>query len=271
VAAGIGLIDLCGRLAVRPVRFKKRVLAVLGVLVAYGVAANLAIAAFPAGQWSMTQTSRFVTAERDLSLQYLGSSVRTGPVLPYWAPDGQLFAVNHCSGLYFSTGNSMKDVPGQQIQHFTWIPVTQSPAFSRTVGFTFNRSERYLTRPVPLLKYGDATLILQPHGPNHARLVLENSGTSINWPPAAAWSIPIDYLHTQYQFTATVDPNLNSFVVTWYGSKMLGHYVAGRGPLTTLVTPPSPAGAQPVVTVAEVPKAPDPNRFGLCRSLVGNR
>ena len=47
----------------------------------------------------------------------------------------QLYAVNHCSGLYLSTGAVMKDVPGQQIEHFTWIPVTQDPAFTHVIGY----------------------------------------------------------------------------------------------------------------------------------------
>jgi hypothetical protein len=271
VAAAIGLLDICRRLAQRPRKVKQTVLGLLLIGTTYGIVANLAIAAFPASQWSMTQTARFVTAERDLSPN-LGASVRTGSVLPYWAPDGQLFAVNHCSGLYLSTGNYLKDVPGQQLQHFTWIPVSQSPAFSTTIGFTFNRSERYLTHSVPLVKYGKATLVLQPDGPNQVRLVLENSGTSIDWPPTTGWVFPIDYVHAEYEFTTTVDPNLNSFVVTWYGSKMLGHYVAGHGPTKVLVTPPLAGnGPKPVVTVASVRRTPVSSPFQLCRSLVGNR
>jgi hypothetical protein len=270
VAAAIGLIDICRRLTLRPRRFKVTILSLLLVGTTYCVVANLAIAAFPVGQFSITQTAGFVTAERDLSPN-LGSTVRTGPVLPYWAPDGQLYAVNHCSGLYLSTGDDEKDVPGQQIQHTTWIPVAQSPAFSRTVGFTFNRSERYLTHSVPLEKYGSATLFLEPNGPNHVRLVLANSGTSINWPPATGWTFPIDYIHAEYEFTTTIDPNLDSFVITWYGSKMLGHYVAGDHQTQVLTTPATTSGALPVVTVADVRTPPVSSPFQLCRSLVGNR
>ncbi len=57
--------------------------------------------------------------------------------------------MNHCSGLYLSTGNNMADVPGQQIQHYTWMPVEQSPSFTHVVGFTFNRPSRFLTVPFP--------------------------------------------------------------------------------------------------------------------------
>jgi hypothetical protein len=271
LAGAVGLIDICRRLALRPRTFKQGALGLLLIGTTYGVVANLAIAAFPVGQWSITQTARFVTAERDLTPGGLGSSVRTGPTLPYWAPAGQLFAVNHCSGLYLSTGDTLKDVPGQQIEHLTWLPVTQNPAFTKTIGFTFNRSERYLTHSIPLVKFGKSTLILEPNGPNQVRLVLENSGTSINWPPAAGWTFPINFVHAEYEFTTTIDPNLNYYQVTWYGSKMLGHYVAGKGTARVLVSPPAPKTALPVVTVAAVKSAPVSSPFGLCRSLVGNR
>ncbi len=59
------------------------------VFALYCIGANVAIAAGPAAQWSTAQNAGFVTAERDLSLQYLGRQVRTGPTLPYWAPAGQ--------------------------------------------------------------------------------------------------------------------------------------------------------------------------------------
>jgi hypothetical protein len=271
VAGAIGMIDVCRRLTGQGHRFRQWVLGALAVLTVFGVLANLAIAVWPAGQWSSTQAARFVTAERSLSIQNLGSSVRTGPTLPYWAPAGTLFAVNHCSGLYWSTGADLKDVPGQQLEHYTWIPVSQSPAFSRTIGFTFNRSERDLTGPVPVLRYGASTLVLQPHGPNHVRLALENSGTSVPWPNPYSWIIPIDYLGAQYRMTVTVDPNLNLLLVKWYGEKLLGHFVAGDGPAETVATPVSTGGPAPVVTVTAVPTPPVNRPFALCRSLVGTR
>ena len=187
--------------------------------------------------------------------------------LPYWAPAGQLFAINNCSGLYLSTGNDMKDVPGQQIEHYTWMPVEQEPSFTQTIGFTFNRPERYLTHPVPLMKYGKSTLVLQPTTPGYARILVENSGTSIDWPPAAGWNIPIKLLDEQYQVVITTDPNLNSIRATWYGSNMLNHYLAGKGPAVIQTTHTLPGSPLPVVTVASVPMAAETN-MGLCRSLV---
>jgi hypothetical protein len=242
---------------------------VLGV---YGIAANLAIAAFPVGQWTTAQNARFVAAESALSIDSLGGSTRVGHSLPYWAPAGQLFAVNHCSGLYLSTGNSLKHVPGQQIEHDTWMPVEQSPAFTRTIGFTFNRSADDFSQAVPLMTYGASTLMLEPYGRGHARIVIANSGTAISWPPATGWIVPIKLLHEQYQVTVTTDPNLQSITVNWYGSTMINHFIAGDG--LPVVVPTSTSGANaasPVVTVADVPTKPAKSPMHLCRTLVGNR
>jgi hypothetical protein len=268
LAAGLGLVDLWRRMDGRSHRARRNLCGGTVVVAAYCIAANLAIAVFPVAQWNVTQTASFVSFAERGSLTSLAATVQKGDSLPYWAPAGTLFAVGDCTGLYLSTGNTSKDVPGQQIQHYTWIPVEQSPDFTRLIGFTFNRSENDLAGPVTLLTYGASSLVLEPHGPGHVRLVVDDSGTSIAWPPATGWVIPIKYLNTQYQVTATIDPNLDSISVTWYGSKMIGHYVAGHATPVVQATPTTP-GAQPVVTVADVPLAPTP--MTLCQGLAQGR
>jgi hypothetical protein len=240
-------------------------------LAAYGVAANVAVSAWPVPQWNQVETVGFVKAQQSLSLGSLGATVRTGATLPYWAPSGQLFAVNHCSGLYLSSGNDSSSVPGQQIEHYTWMPVEQSPAFTREIEFTFNRPPDLLTHPVTLMTYGRATLALVPVKPDSVRIVLENSGTSIAWPPRQGWVLPITYLHAQEHFTVTVDPNLHSLTLKWYGWQYINPYIAGRGPMVVATTPKPLSGTTPVISVAEVPTASPPHPMALCHSLVGDR
>ena len=148
--------------------------------------------------------------------------------------------MNNCSGLYLSTGNNMTDVPGQQIQHFTWMPVEQSPSFTQTIGFTFNQSVCRPQPPGPLMTYGASTLVLEPVTiPDAVQRRDTQSGTSISWPPTTSWSfhVPTTCSTGTVQLTVTTDPNLNSIVVKWYGNeKMLNHYIAGHGP--AVVTPP---------------------------------
>jgi hypothetical protein len=267
IAAGIGLIDVWRRLERRPDSTKGWVLGALTVVASYCIVANLAVSAFPAGQWTATQNANFVTTEQSLSLSSLKATTLHGNALPYWAPAGQLFAMNNCSGLYLSTGNAMKDVPGQQIEHYTWMPVEQSPSLSKTIGFTFNRPSRYFTTPIPLMTYGKSTLMLEPVNRNHARIIIENSGTNINWPPAKGWVFPDTLMHEQYRIKVTTDPNLNSIIVRWYGTEMINHYLGGNGPANVVPTVTAPNAPLPVITVAHVPK-PVTTNMNLCRSLV---
>lgn len=266
LAAGIGLIDLWRRLATRPRRHRKRWLVVIVVVALYCLAANVAIAVGPVQQWTMAQTKQFVTVEQKLSLQSLGATVRKGNSLPYWAPTGTLFATNGCTGLYMSSGINLDDVPGQRVEHLTLMPVEQSPSYSHTIGFVFNRSG--LNHDVPIMTYGKSTLVIHPTTPGFADLLVENSGTSISWPPPSGHHFPSTLLHEQYRITVTVDPNLNQLTVYWYGTIMFAHYIAGNGPARVLATPSSTNPSTPTVTVYDVPTPSQADPMRLCRSLV---
>ena len=271
IAGGIGLIDLWRRLEKRPRPTRGLVLGTIVTIGVYCVAVNTAIAAYPVNPWTMTQDARFVSMQKLLSISSLANTVRRGSTLPYWAPAGTIFAMNNCSGLYLSTGNDMRDVPGQQIEHYTWKPVEQSSVFTHTIAFTFNRPVNDLTTPLPLMTYGKSKLVLEPAGPGQARLELDDSGTSINWPSAVTWPFAVlsSEVGEQFRMSVLTDPNLKSIVIEWNGSTLLGHYLAGNGPAVVQSTKISPRSAPPVVTVANLsPPAKAP--MTLCRSLNQN-
>lgn len=259
IAGGIGLIDIWRRLDGRTERARNVALGALVTLGIYCIAANLAIASFPVSQWTAAQSARFINAENSLSIDSLPASVQHGSDLPYWAPAGQVFIAGNCSGLYLSTGNDMKDVPGQQIEHYTWMPVEQSSSFVHVIGFTFNGPVSNFHQPVTLMTYGRSRLVMEPvpHVPGYVRLHLYDSGTKVGWPLPTGWKFPIhDWeIHQQFQIAVTVDPNLNRFLVGWYGnSVMINHYVAGRGPVVVNQTQrPASGSPSPLVTVASVP------------------
>jgi hypothetical protein len=223
---------------------------------------NTAIAASPTTQFTHTQVQNYVSAQKNLSVSSLADSIQRGSTLPNWAPYGQLFMVGNCSGLYLSSGFSEANVPGDLIDHYAWIPVEQDPAFTRQIWFTFNGPAKDFTKPVTLMTYGAASLVLQPVGTGSFRVALEHSGTSINWPPAAAVARPISVLHEPFQIRVTTDPNLHQIVVTWYGDYFITHYIAGAGPAVVHATP---AGG-PLPEVSVVAK-PVPSNTKLCRSL----
>jgi hypothetical protein len=289
IAGGIGLIDVWRRLETR--RQRARTLALGGIFAigAYCLAANLAIAAFPVGQWTISQSERFISVQKSLSIDSVANTVRRGPILPYWAPAGQIFAATNCSGLYLSTGNNLKDVPGQQLDHWAWLPVEQPSSYTHIIALQFNRPSRELTQGVTVMTYGRSSLVLeQANVPGYVWLHLYNSGTSVGWPSPIGWKFPVTSeqirLHQQFQVVVTIDPILNRLTVKWYdNSTMINHFVAGSGPAIVQSTQTSPGAAVPVVTVFNVPlhdraqqfidqQTVDTNaQMTLCRSLTQNR
>ncbi len=270
VGAAVGLIDLLRRLSGRTRRARGTALAVLTVAAIYCIVANVAISLWPVSDWTLGQAAQFVSAENALSVTPLAPTVRHGAHLPYWAPSGQLFIANHCSGLYLSTGDTLKDVPGQLIQHLTWLPVEQEAGITHTIGYTFNQPASHLTGPVTIFTYGSAKLVIEPSPKEYQfYLDIENSGTSVPWPPPQSGRIPISYLHIHQKLTVITDPNLNQIVVWWNGKKVLGHYLGGTGPAVVHPTPAAPAGQSPVVTITQL-KTPAPD-MSLCQSLLRGR
>ena len=85
-------------------------------------------------------------------------------------------------------------------------------------------------------------------------MIIENSGTSISWPPPKSGrSRFVPRTPSTTDFTVITDPNLNQIVVWWNGKKVLGHYLGGTGPAVVQKTPPVPPGqTAPVITVTEL-------------------
>jgi hypothetical protein len=268
IASGVGLIDIWRRLQGRGRRVREVVLAAIGVLAVYCIAVNMAIAIAPESQWNTVQLAKVESVQKSLSIQSLSSTVQQGVSLPNWAPAGQLFIAGACNsrsgGLYLSSGDTEKDVPGDLIQHSTWLPVEQGSAISNTIGFTFNRPASELTGPATLLTYGPGSLVLAPYGPDQVELEVLNSGTSIGWPSATGQYFPVKP-GRHYELTATTDPNLKSIVVTMGGKTIIGHYLGGDGPAVVQTTPTGLGGSTPVVSVVRHPSPK--STMSLCRSL----
>jgi hypothetical protein len=280
IAGGIALIDLWRRLEHRSMRIRGVVLGALATAGVYCVAANLAIATFPVPQWLSTQSERFLSLENSLSIDSLAHSVARGTTLPYWAPAGEVFAMDNCSGLYLSSGDATKNVPGQRIEHYSWMPVEQSPAFHHVIGFTFNRPVSDFTHGLTVMTYGKTRLVMEPAGTGYVDFRLFDTGT-VGWPPPIGWRFPItsSELHQQLQIIVTIDPNLQSLTVGWYDQEvMINHFVAGDGPAVVKPTKMSPGAPLPAVTIANVAVESPADYFApeianyktatsLCRSL----
>jgi hypothetical protein len=264
VACGVGLIDVWRRLEGRSVKARRGALGILSAVAVYCVVVNTAIAASPTAQFSQSQLQHFLSVQKSLSLSSLADSVHHTSTLPEWAPYGQLFMVGNCSGLYLASGTAEKDVPGLLIDGGTWIPVEQDPAFTRQIWFTFNGPAQSFTKPVTLMTYGAASLVLEPSGPGYFQVTLKHSGTSIGWPLSTELPKPISVLHEPFRIQVTTDPNLHQILVTWYGTGLISHFIAGAGPPVVQTTATAPGEPSPEVSVVAKPV---PTSMSLCRSL----
>jgi hypothetical protein len=253
VASGVGLIAVWRRFDGRSRKFRGGILGILAVVATYSVVVNIAIAMAPSEQSTPVQVKNFVSTQESLSLTSLAAAVHHGNTLPSWAPYGQLFMVGNCSGLYMASGISETDVPGLQVDHYTWMPIEQNPAFTRDIWFTFNGPAKDFTSPVTLMTYGASSLVLHPEGTGHFRIVLNHSGTSIKWPFAASLPKPIFALHQPFQIEVTTDPNLHQIDVNWFGEHLFTHYIGGSGPAVIHPTPTAPGAPLPEVTVSTRP------------------
>lgn len=269
LASAIGLVDIWRRLDGRRRMARRTALGVVTALGLFCIVVNVAIAATPSQQFTPTQNRRALSTEKAVDGQALRATVEQGPELPYYAPAGQLFAASGCSGLYRSTGITFKDVPAQQIQHFTWAPVEQGAGINHTIGLTFNVPVDQLRHPVPILTFGRSTLLLERDGPGRANIRIENPGAPwLRWPSASSWSFPVTYVgNGEYKVNVTTDPNLHSITVDFYGAKMFGHYLAGKGPAVVATTPVGAGQPLPPVSVRDLTGPPP--AMSLCRSLVG--
>jgi len=264
IASAIGLVDIWRRLEGRSHRARAWTLAAVCAVGAYGIAANLAIAAAPSTWFSKTQVANFVSAQQSFTPVALKSTAVRGTVLPYYAPAGTLFVAGHCDALYRSTGDSYAHSPGQQVMHAVWAPVEQGADMVHTIQMQFNTG--HWTGPqVPLLTYGSSTLMLSPAPGDKAFIqILNPSPNNVPWPSSVGFQFP-QTKNGIYTITVTTDPYLKSIKVDWYGSTMINRYLAGEGPGVVAATPTVQTGPPPPIVVTDVPMpAPD---MSICKFL----
>ena len=267
LASAVGLVDLWTRVGTKRRGARTALLAVVAGAGLFSVAANVGVSLTPTSQWTTAQLKRFVTFQHQVTPGSLTSTVQQGDTLPYWAPAGQLFAADRCAALYVSNGRSFKDVPGQQLQHFTWLPVEQGPGINHTIDFSFDQPVSALHQAVPVVSVGRSALVIEPAGAGQVRFRVENPGALAPGYPSAVGSPWQPVLHYVYQLDVMTDPYLRSIFAQFSnGNGIVSHYLAGRGPAVVQNTGPATGGSAPVLSVTDV-TGPPPN-MSLCRGLI---
>lgn len=284
LASVIGLVDLWRRASGRSRRLRAGLFAATAILAAFCVLANVGAALESMNSWNSTQALNFINAQRSFSLGSVAHTVERGNTLPYWAPTGQIFDVDSCSGLYLSSGVDFANSPGQQLDHSTWIPVEQRAGINSSLTFRINTAVSQLSGTTPLVRFGRTTVVLQPAGPKLAQIVVQHPGAGApSWPSAG--TEPLFRAHRTYLLTVTTDPYMHAVIVSLVtsvkagkaitekvglgkGSAIITHYLAGTGRAVVVPSTPANGGSAPAVSVTAIPT---PTSMSLCRSLSGNR
>ena len=265
LASAIGLVWVVARLDGRSRRVRIAWGAAIGVLAVISIAINAALASSPGQDWTPTQASRFVTAQRALSMTPLLSTLHVVDRLPNYAPVGALYATRSCDGLYLSNGTDFSSIPGKALQHAEMQPVERSDAILHDLTLRFTTPLGQAPRRIPLVSWGATTLVARVVDRFGFTLVLEHpSRPDITWPgPAGGWTAATRGV--TYHLTVATDPNLHAITVLWHGTSagteplvMIDHVLLGDGPA---ITHPSRG---PVVVTA----TGGGSDMALCRSLV---
>src|SRR5271165_6041065 len=214
LASAIALVDLFRRAAKRSRRLRVLLLVSIVVTGAFCVAANIGASLESLNIWTSAQAIRFVEAQRSLSLEPLASTVARGPVLPYWAPTGQIFDVNDCGGLYLSSGVDYHTSPGQNLQHLTWTPMEQAGGINHAITMTLTQPAGELRSVIPILRHGRTTVLLEPSGAQTLQVAVIHAGNAPSWPPSVSPPFVVQP-HRLITIMVMTDPYMHSIEVRY--------------------------------------------------------
>ena len=265
LASAVGLVATVRWLDGRSPGARRGWAAGIGLLAAASIVINLALASSPGQDWTTTQASRFVAAQRALSITPLSSTVHVVDRLPAYAPVGDLFATPTCDGLYLANGTDFSSIPGKALQHAEMQPVERSDAIVHDLTVRFTAPLSQVPRRTPLLTWGRTTLVLTVVDRYGFTLSLHHpSRPDVAWPsPSGGWTA--GSVGATYHLQVATDPNLHSITVLWHGTKarstplvMIDHVLLGPGPAV-----PHPSSGPVAVTATG-----GGSDMSLCRSLV---
>ncbi len=268
LGSAVGMVDVWRRLQGRDRRVCSLILAIVTVVAAFEIAANVGMASAPQGEWSSNQTLHYVQFQKsisDVTGHPLAGNVVDGDSLPIYAPADRLFVIGSCAGLYISDGWSSKDSQSAVLNavdlQTAWKPVELGPGAYHRLDITFHRPVTAIGTNVPLLTIGAksvSTVGLQYYGADEIRFSFEGPlGTVLSAP-----------LHVQvsrnYRVTILTDPNVHLLSVTWQHGELLRGFLFSHGPVL-VHTYQSIAWPTPD-SISVVDSTPSPN-VSLCRSL----
>lgn len=251
LTAAVGLVDIWRRLEGRPRRARTIALSAFAALGVFGVAANTLLSLTPEGDaWGRTQLTNLVSLAQSLSNltgHPLNDALVRADRLPLYAPEGTLYDVNNCSGLYLSSGYSYASVPAQQYEHGTWMVVEQGRAVVSTFNLVFEPALADWNRPFTILRSGQSAVVVRLERVTSNGTLLVRFDEADPHHPAGGLPATPGVLQIQtidgvlkarpgvtYKLVVVADPYLDHLTVTVDRGRFLsGPYTPG-GPLQLL-------------------------------------
>ncbi len=270
LASAVGFVDFWRRLETRNRSVRTIVLAVVTVLGAFGIVANLGMSTTPQAIWSSTQDLHYVEVQKsisDLTGGPLSDNIVRGDSLPIIASADQLFIAGNCAALYISDGNVPADrhptFPARVVELGTvWYPVELGSAVLHTLDITFHGSAVVPGTGVTLVSVGAGSrsvIAVEPDGAGVVRFRLTDPfGSAVSSPLRVEGS-------TTYPVKILTDPYRHLASVTWNGDIVLAGVLSshGRGVVHTVVTGPG----QPVLPMTVAETTSSDTDVSLCRRL----
>jgi hypothetical protein len=267
LAGAVGLADIWRRLDGRSHRIRVGVFAVVALVGAFSIAANVGLSITPSEEWNSTQALHFVEAQKsigDLTGQSLRDNVVRGSTLPAYGPGDQLFIVGDCDGLYISNGENYATVPSQLFQRYNWMVVERGHAYQHTFRVTVRAPSPGSTKSVALVRAGARTVAVSAQStakPGQVRVTLGLYG-----PGRPVYGVPalVDSGST-HQVVVVTDPAKRVVQASLDGTIYMTANVANDLPISVVTQRGDSGGSPPSVGVTNVTSStPEPT---LCKSL----
>lgn len=272
LGAAVGMVAIWRIVESKRTMVQNSVVVAVLFLALLSIAINVGLALSPTTEWLPTQVKNYVAAVKgisDITGHPIARQVKDAASLPYWAPANEIYVVGNCAGAYLSTGNSVAYTPGYQIQHGTWDVIEQGTEMHHAISISFVGS----IKPggaVPVFRYGDVEIIVQPISSRRALFTIANSHPpNVPW-PRVTYPVVSVKPNTTYRLDVWADPHLNRITVWWDNprgnvvSRAEAYLPASGSPeVLQSVTHSIGDASSLVVTRGKV----SPSNMSLCRAL----
>lgn len=266
LASAVAVADIWRRLDGRSGRVRIGALAVISLLAAFSIVANVGMAVTPNEEWNGAQVLGYVQAQKalsDASGHPLDSNVAQLHALPARAPADRLAVVGNCDGLYISNGEDYSTIPNDLLQRSTWMTVELGHRFQHTFRVRVNRPEPGTLARVPLVTAGSTTISMTAVSDGTRRIRVQFGFSS---PNLHVLGLPLIVRPgSTHQVVVTTDPVKHMATVGVRSHIYLSRPLLNGEPIIASDGTGTVASNSPLAVVNVTARTPNPT---LCQSII---